>query len=182
MACCQGSGSNRMAIFIEGMLCQLCGRPMLESQGITAFSPFVPNQADPLSLFSDEVFHTECFQSHPLALHAEQRYRDVLERHAPENRRCLVCSKVISDADNFFALGHLTDDLTNPMYHFNYAHFHLSHLVHWPELPLVLKFATKQIESGAWKGPAMEGLVTTLTSALDTQLRGSGASTENRSG
>ena len=151
-----------MAIFIEGMPCRLCNKPMVKGQKVVAFSPFVTNEADPLSFFSDCVFHAECFQNHPQAADAEARHHEALEKNKPASRRCLVCSQPITTPDDYFPLGYLTDDAAHPLHRFNFAHFHRACVNRWPELQHVTDFATKQLESGAWKGKGMQRLVNAL--------------------
>jgi hypothetical protein len=138
---------------------------MTESHSKVFFAPFVGNEADPLLKFSDGVFHEECFRRDPLANAAQQRWREFTEQNKPAQRRCYVCQQSITNPDDYFPLGHLTDDASHPLHRFNYAHFHRACLNGWSELPLVSAFATKQLESGAWKGKGMQGLVNALKAA-----------------
>src|SRR6266849_7238339 len=109
-----------MALFYPGLPCSICGKPILEGQNKVMFSPFVSNEADPLFPFNDGVFHSECFQNHPLAHAAKTRYAEVRDKSKPENRRCPVCRQMITDPDDYLPIGHLTDDVSHPLYRFNY--------------------------------------------------------------
>lgn len=155
-----------MAILVRGMKCQLCGRPLLDSDPVAMFSPFVVNEADPLFLFSDGAFHRDCFMKHPLAAKAEARHHEVVESRKPANRRCLICGDLITDPDDYLAFGHLTDDVTNPLHRLNYKHIHRSHMDRWLELPSVCDLAEKALASGEWKGKGMQWLVDALKSGL----------------
>jgi hypothetical protein len=140
---------------------------MLKGQGLKMLPPFVANEADPLFKFSDGAFHEECFRLDPLSSKVGRRLDEMSERSNPSSRRCLVCSKVINDPDDFFSLGHLTDDPEDPLRQFNFAQFHRSCLPIWSNLTVVRNFAEKQVESGAWKGSAIQKLVDILRNAKD---------------
>lgn len=155
-----------MAIFGEGMACRICGMPLMNGQSVTAFSPFVQNEADPLSFFSDAVFHEECFHRHELSFDAQSRYKIVLDRYKPANRVCAVCNQLISDPDNVFSLGHLTSDETHAIHRYNYAHFHRPCIGQWPQLAQVAEFAAAQMESGAWRGSGMQITADALRTAM----------------
>jgi predicted nucleic acid-binding Zn ribbon protein len=154
-----------MAILIEGMKCSLCGKPMTKGEETISFSAFVSNEADPLVRFSDGIFHVECFRKHPSAHAVEARYAEVREKNKPENRRCVVCGKSISDPDDFFSLGYLTDEVSHPLYRLNCTHLHRSCLNRWSELTTVSALAQKQLESGAWSGEGMRWLLKILKNA-----------------
>lgn len=66
-----------MAILIAGATCSLCGKPMLIGQSLVRFPPFVGNEADPLSKFSDGAFHEECFRLDALSGEAESRLNEM---------------------------------------------------------------------------------------------------------
>lgn len=151
-----------MAILIEKMKCGLCGNPIMKGESTVSFSSFISNEAAPLFHFSDSAFHRGCFEKHPSARAVEARYAEVREQNKPENRRCLVCRRIITNPDDFFFLGCLTDDSSNPLYRLNCAHLHRSCLSQWPDLPTVSAFAEKQLESGAWRGAGMRWLVNIL--------------------
>jgi hypothetical protein len=155
-----------MAILAPGMLCRLCGKPLLEGQEKVAFSTFVANEADPLWKFSDGVFHVECFNRDSLADSAEKRWREFSEHRISSLRRCHVCGQPIENPDDYFALGHLTNDSSHPLYRLNFAVFHRSHLAHWPELASIYQLASAQVKSGAWKGRGMQWIVDTLKNAM----------------
>jgi hypothetical protein len=156
-----------MAIVIRGSsLCPLCGNPMLASEDLILFPPFVSNEADPLWKFNDSGFHRICFERDPLSGKAESRWQEARERGKAENRRCLVCGRVILDPEEYFPLGHLADEPKHPLFRFNFAQFHQSCLPRWIDLAQVCWLAERQLESGAWKGKAMLQLVDMLKQTL----------------
>lgn len=151
-----------MAIFIEGMKCRLCDRPIMKGQAMVSFSPFVANEVDPLFRFNDGVFHEECFEKEPLAELAEVRYAEVSEQSKPEKRRCRVCDKLIVDPDDYLPLGHLTDDTQHPLHQFNYTHLHRSCLGQWSDLQQLVDLVEKQMEAGAWRGSGIRWILKSL--------------------
>jgi hypothetical protein len=95
------------------------------------------------------------------------RYKEVLENSKPSNRRCLVCGQVITNPDDYLGLGLLTDDRAHPLYQYNHLHIHRSCLRKWPKRSEVADFAARQLETGKWKGKAMERLLATLRLEVD---------------
>ncbi|MFL6286025.1 MAG: hypothetical protein ACJ74Q_23020 [Pyrinomonadaceae bacterium] len=155
-----------MAILIYGKTeCLLCGKPIYEGQEIVAFSPFVSNELDPLWVFNDCAFHTECFNEHPLAEEAQARYKEVRERHGPGNRFCVVCKKEIFDPDNYFAVGHLVEDVFHPLYRYNYMQAHRSCLPKWAELSYFYELLEDLRQSGNWLGKNLDEFLAELRNA-----------------
>ncbi len=54
-----------MALILLGKtICRLCNRPLLEVEGIVAFTAFLPQEHE-LSRYSDAGFHQRCFEASP---------------------------------------------------------------------------------------------------------------------
>jgi hypothetical protein len=53
-----------MALFMTGLPCQICGKPIQGVDEATIFPAFLPG-THPLWRYSDSVFHAACFQSDP---------------------------------------------------------------------------------------------------------------------
>ena len=157
-----------MAIVIRGKTkCQFCGKVIAEGQEVVSFPNFVTNQMDPLRVFSDGAFHAECFYSHPLAQKAQGRYDEVLTRNGPGNRVCVVCEKEIKDPDEYFTLGHLTEDEGAQVYPYNYVQAHSSCLPNWREVAYVTKLVQDLKDSGTWQGNALGILLAELKEAMN---------------
>src|SRR5579884_676522 len=107
-----------MAIFVEGMKCRLCGKAMHMNQEHIAFPAFVPNQLDPLSLFDDATFHTECFHRHPLAGKSLARLHELEENISVWPPVCAICNRTITDPDDYFTFSHLTEDKAAPLHRY----------------------------------------------------------------
>jgi hypothetical protein len=152
-----------MAVFIVGRTCcPLCERVIKEGEDIISFSPFVANQLDPLWIFSDGVFHADCFHREPLSHKALERYQEIRRRLGPGNRFCVVCEEEIKDPDNYFTLGYLTEDESEPLYKYNYTQVHRSCLSNWPELSRVFAEIDKFNISGKWEGDALDRILADL--------------------
>jgi predicted nucleic acid-binding Zn ribbon protein len=160
------SGGEMALILLDKTKCPLCGAVIKEGQQVAAFPNFVANELDPLWVFSDGAFHAECFKSHPLSRKADARYMEIMKRNGPGNRSCVVCTREIKDPDEYFSLGHLTEDKNHSLYVYNYTQAHRSCLPEWRALEHVHAEAVKLMRSDSWKGIALEKLVTDLASAL----------------
>jgi predicted nucleic acid-binding Zn ribbon protein len=159
-----------MAIIVDGMMCSLCGKPIEKGQQIIAFASFVANELDPLWIFNDGAFHSECFYKHPLAEKAQARQKEVLEQLGPGNRFCVVCKRKIIDHDDYFTLGHLTEDERHPLYRYNYVQAHRSHLSKWSELPYVYELIVDLERSSTWRGNTLNRLLIELRESLPPHL------------
>jgi hypothetical protein len=158
-----------VAIFIEGMTCPLCGTPMWTNPGqeIVCFSPLVSNLRDPLILFDDGCFHEHCFSRHPLAEKALARQQELLEHSKPWPPSCAVCGHTITHPDDFFTLGHLTEDEDHPLYRFNYLKTHIRCLSEWEDLGRVIDLLEALNRSEIWDGPALDRLLSEMRPILD---------------
>ena len=138
---------------------------MEDACDVVAFAPFVPNELDPLWVFSDGVFHSECFSRHPLAERARARLAYLHERTSRPDTGyplCALCEREITDPDAYITLGHLTDDVASPMYRYNCVQAHEYCLARWDELPRVYRWLEEQKRAGAWRGVALDWLLTKL--------------------
>lgn len=156
-----------MAIFIVGKTqCPLCEQIIEEGEEIVSFPPFIPNDLDPLWIFSDGVFHAACFYREPLANKAVLRYEELRQKNGPGNRICVVCSSEIKDPDEYITLGHLTEDEKHPLFKYNYAQVHRSCLSKWSEVPFLCQEIRQLSQSGTWGGKALEKLIADLSCSV----------------
>lgn len=152
-----------MAIIISGSTkCDFCGAVIEDGQEATSFGHFVGNESDALAIFNDGAFHVECFLTHPLAEKAQQRSEEISQRFALGNRICVVCNKQITKPDDYFSIGHLTDDLAAPLYVYNYTQAHTSCLPKWVNIREVLKLLSELYLSGTWRGDTLKTVLVEL--------------------
>jgi hypothetical protein len=113
-----------VALILEGKTtCPICGKVLKTGEEIMGFPAFVSNQADPLLLFNDAGFHKDCVLAHALWPTLNWRMREYDEKTGPGHRKGLVCGEEITHPDEYFGLGHLTDNPAHALFQFNYAHF-----------------------------------------------------------
>jgi hypothetical protein len=152
-----------MALLFYGKTeCPLCGKVVNKGQDIVSFPAFVGNELDPLWMFNDASFHAECFNEHPLAQNAKSRYAEIRERQGAGNRFCVVCKQEIRDPDDYFAVGHLVEDVLDPLYLYNYTQAHRTHFTMWAELPYFYELLVELKESGAWSEGGLDRLLADL--------------------
>ena len=155
-----------MAILIRGATkCSICNKVMQEGDEVVSFPPFIPNELDPLYFFHDAAFHADCFHSHRLAGLAQKRYRELEERALPPYIDT-ISGEIVDDPDDHFTFGHLTDNKSNPLYIYNYAHLSRSHLPSWAELDRAYELIKQLQSSGTWKGSVLDWIIDVLEDAI----------------
>jgi len=154
-----------MALYVKPIICAFCGKEIKDQSSATHLPQFVWNQMDPLFRFGDALVHDDCLRSDPLAPQVKQRLEEFRNRTADANRRCLICGELITDPEDYLGLGYLTADATDPLFRFNYAHFHRSHLTGWSDLPLLIRELDRFDRSGNWKGGGLKQLINELRKA-----------------
>lgn len=162
-----------MAIVLIGTTkCKLCGKVFEAQDNIIAFAPLSLNEKDPLALFSDSPFHASCFYKHPLSGKALEREKEFMHHLGPGQRWCVVCDKEIEKPEEYFTLGFLTDDERHALYDYNYTQLHVQCLSQWEDLSNVCQMLEDYKKSGAWKGPALDWMLKTLTEHKAGQSEG----------
>jgi hypothetical protein len=170
-----GRQVRRMALFVEGMECMLCGKPMDRSAGqeVVMFRRLASNHLDPLWPMSDGAFHAECFRRHPLAGRVERRIRELEEHASPWPPLCTVCGTRITHPADFFGFGPLTDDPEDPLAAYNYRYLHASCLREWSEASRARELLEQLQASGRWGGPALLNLLAEMARAMSASPNGS---------
>lgn len=153
-----------MSVFVDGMECRLCGKPMSSNDKLKAFGPFVSNDADPLSVFHDGTFHLDCFENHPLAQDAVKLYELVEANGKPEKRVSFITGALIDDPTDYLPLGHLTSDEGDKLYEFNFAHFRKSELAGWERLDELVLLLSSAKDSEQIKGRGIDWIIEQLKS------------------
>jgi len=151
-----------MALYVGKTPCAFCGLEIVDQETATHLPQFVWNQADPLFPFGDSLVHNECLRTHPLASKISQRFAEFKERTLAENRRCMVCGDLITDPDDYIGMGHLAEEPSHYLHHFNFAHFHRSCVGGWGGVSELIGGLEKHDKSGAWKGGGLKWLISEL--------------------
>jgi DNA-directed RNA polymerase subunit N (RpoN/RPB10) len=139
-----------MALVSGKSRCALCGE-RVGAAPLVGFRHFVRNRKDPLFVLTDSAVHQRCFEESPLRERALKRLEERASRM--HDRRCAVCGQQV-EAD-WYTIDHLTDDPSNPLFEFNYVHFHRAHLALWPDLPRFRQLVEKFVRSGQYEGPSI---------------------------
>jgi hypothetical protein len=157
-----------VAIIICGQTkCSLCGFVIEDGQRASSFPHFIQNELDPLSIFNDGAFHLDCFRRHPLAEKAEKLYEEMLQRLSAEHRTCVVCHKPVTDPDDYFGIGLLTEDERTPVHLYNYTQGHSSCLPKWKHLRQAHKLIRDLRFSPSWRGHSLDGILLQLEKAIE---------------
>jgi hypothetical protein len=77
-----------------------------------------------------------------------------------------ITNVLITDPDDYFTLGHLSDDENDPLYPYNYVHLRRSMLSSWTDLEKVYLLVKKLEASGTWKGIGLKWAADVLEKAL----------------
>lgn len=152
-----------MAIVLLGKTqCVICGKVLQATDKIIGFPAMFPNEVDVLHQFHDAAVHVVCLEGHPLRQAIEKRMAEYQQKTGPGKRRCRVCGREILMPDDYFGLGHLTDDIHDPLFQFNYAHFHRSHLFAWSERPILIRELSRLEKSEKWKCDGLKQIIKEL--------------------
>jgi predicted nucleic acid-binding Zn ribbon protein len=156
-----------MAIIIRGKTkCFICGAVIEDEQPVRSFPHFIQNELDPLAVFNDGAFHLECFRNQPLAQKAEELYDEMLRHLTPTHRVCVVCNKPLSDPDDYFTVGYLTEDETAPAHVYNYTQAHRSCLPTWRQLRNAYELIKHLRFSPSWRGQTLDRVLLQLEKAI----------------
>ena len=144
-----------MAILVPGKSeCGICGKPIMGSEKVASFPPIIANRLDPMAIFSDGNFHSECFRKHPLSSAMLVRYE--LYKQLSKSKTCEVCGSEITCPEDFLCTGAfgLPD---NPR--FDYRILHKSCIPTWQDAEAFRSFLAELRASQHWDGPALSWLI-----------------------
>lgn len=154
-----------MATVILGRTkCGICGLILDRSEDVTAFPPFVTNERDPMRLFHDNAFHTQCVTQHPLARRVEHTLANLRDHGRPERQLCIVCSQRLTGPESDLFLGYLAD--SGSLSSFNYACVHSRCVALWPERESVLDALRQARASKEMTGIGIDWLISRLSPPL----------------
>jgi hypothetical protein len=79
-------------------ICPICGEVIKETDKRVGFPPFIGNTNDPLYLFDDRMFHSDCITAHPLFSELMKRYSDYQNKFSiPQKEKpCDHCHKPLT--------------------------------------------------------------------------------------
>lgn len=159
-----------MSIFLEGAVCKICQKPMFAHQKIVSFPPFVSNELDPIWLFNDRSFHSECVDNHAYGQAAQDRLKQAQKLRDDWPPRCFVCNQTITNPDEYFTFGHITDDISDELYSYNYLQCHTGCIRKWPEVRRILLDLEKLNTSGKWNNSALLLIISEISKIYKINL------------
>ena len=140
--------------------CRLCGLVIETEAGARGFAPFVANEADPLRMFHDGVFHHRCVIAHPLGQEAI-RWNALV---GDAGRPCDACGQPI-DPEGVLPFGLLTSDKASPLYRFNALRLHRGCVGRWHSRQAFCAALGKAISTKAAEGKGVNWLAAQICKA-----------------
>ncbi len=151
-----------MSILIYGTTrCPLCEKQIESGEEAISFPAFVWNEIDPLGVFNDASVHVRCLDAHPMRQLVEKAMGELRAKVGPGKRHCVVCGSEIMEPSDYLMLPRLVDDDKDPLFTYNYAHFHRSHIRWWKDYDKVIALIVSLNES-RWKGEVLKRLLAEL--------------------
>ena len=141
-----------MAIFIPGMKCNICGKPVIEKSDVKLFPAFLSNEIDPLFVFNDAIIHKECFSAHPMAERVTEILNELVCKIGPAKRYCNICTTIIKNPDEYMNFSCLSSDVSNPLSKFNFTQYHKSCFRNSSIAERIDNMIYEQEKCGEWKG------------------------------
>jgi hypothetical protein len=152
-----------MTILLYGKSkCPLCGQVINETEPVYCFPAFVINELDPCFFFSDAAFHEVCLKQHPYGSSAIRSAEEYYSKVGPGKRKCVVCKEEVTDSDDYFLIGRLSDRNGDPLRAFNYTHLHKSCIPKWRERLRFIDAAKAALTLGVWKGRYLNEVIDEL--------------------
>jgi hypothetical protein len=82
---------------------------------------------------------------------------------------CTLCGRPITNPDDLFYFGHLTEDRTDHLYKYNYVSMHHACMARWEQLPIVYQLLEDLDNSGDWWGPFIKMLLKEMQEIRDAK-------------
>jgi hypothetical protein len=136
---------------------------LLEGDDVVSFPPLFYNQRDPAWVLNDAGVHRACLVEHGLAHRALQKLQDFAD-HRGRPKVCVVCGQSITDPDDYFSTGPLSDGPDDPLQAVSWIEAHLSDLPRWEGTPELVRVLEESSRSSEWEGDVLERLVARVRS------------------
>ncbi len=121
-----------------------------DEKNFFTFPPFIQNTKDIFYQFSDTSFHTSCLKNHVLGKRAVEFAEKYIINTRPENRKCIIDKKVITDYNNYIFVDLLTSDNSEELYYFNFITLNKKNLDIWTDRENFVSVAKRFISEGKW--------------------------------
>ena len=152
-----------MPVILEGQTrCRVCGERLIDAGDALTLPPVVGNEADPLWALGGGAFHKECIYKHPLGSAALALLKETREQLVPDKRFCWHCKLRIQDPSDYFSIGRLAGNPSNPLYSYNYLQLHRHCLVRWDGRAQLAGLLGAAKKSGEWRGAVLREMLQAL--------------------
>jgi hypothetical protein len=91
------------------------------------------NIADPISFFSDGVFHLKCLQNHSFGKKAIELVKMHYAKGKPAEQLCFIGHNRIASYKDYVYSGLLTSDPSEELYRFNFIAFDRNNIPNWKD-------------------------------------------------
>jgi len=145
-----------MGLFVEGMLCQICGQPIVGRQEITSLPSLGSDTNDPLFVYGDCTFHTGCIARLGVYPEIQERVNRIVEMTRNRPPKCDICGQPIQHWNDIVAFTRLTSETSGILSGFCYKQFHKQCLKHDDRLPDLTLALRRLHSSGEWGGEQLE--------------------------
>ncbi len=148
-----------MVLVIYGATtCALCGRVLHHGEDITGFPPFFANQRAPEFVLSDGAAHDASLAAAPFGARALAKLA-ACKRRVQQPKTCVVCEREITDPQDYFCTGPLSDSPDEPIAAVDWVEAHVGCLAAWRDLPAFVAVVEEVSRSPLWEGDALEYLL-----------------------
>lgn len=145
-----------MAVYLPGKTrCPLCGQLSLPEERLVIFPPIFANQRDPAIAVNDAVVHSHCLAEHPYGQRALGKLESY-QQHQGMPRACQVCGLVVTDPDDYFTLGPISDFPDEPLARFDWFQAHSHCLRDWDGTAGLVSAIEAVSRSAEWEGDVLE--------------------------
>lgn len=147
-----------MAIFIAGKTtCPLCDRVIQPEEESVNFPPIFLNRHHDVFEITDAVVHRACLTGRPYAQLALSKL-SAYERQHGRPKACAICGQFISDPDDYFGTGPLSDEPSELISRLDWFQAHIGCLQDWEGRPALIRDLLDASLSEDWEGDALTAL------------------------
>jgi hypothetical protein len=151
-----------MAVFIAGRTtCPLCGLLVQESDEAINFPPLFLNAHHDVFEISDSVVHRSCLERRSYSQLAQAKLAAYNDRRG-STKLCKICGRVISNPDDYFSTGPLSDDQGEEIARLDWFEAHSGCLRSWDGTPQLIDDLRHAARSDDWEGQVLHDLAERL--------------------
>lgn len=149
-----------MALIRRGKTpCRLCHKIILVEDETAAFGVAIMNSNDSLGKSNDAPMDKRCFDRDPDSKRAQTRWDEMKGQIGVGHRICSVCNEEILNHHEYFTIGPLVFDSSQPLFRYNYTQLHRPHIAEWSDRLEVIGLLQQLEDSGEWGGLSLARMI-----------------------